>query len=363
MGLFHALRKITLPTQCCSTYKSIAFDGCFFYLTSPDLCQIVKFNKDFCEIGRIDVSKPYSCICYDSHERCFWCSTSSHCATLFKLDCNFTEIDCISLNSESNGAIITGLSYDCGERRLIVTTLNRVLCVNTSACQNGELIAQVCSKCNMGVLAVFPSYIIIEIQDSKQYLAIYDCDFSLKCTIDIPKGYIAEDIIFDPCQPDICHNQHFYLLATKKCCSSHVIKCDLDCCELEICGCNFFSHEQCCCEQPCPTHSCNDVIESVALIEKALAEILHTEGMKLQKIIASSDDVNQILAANKAIDDVIVKITHLEIILHDKLATIKDCCRLENCSPNCHQNCESCCECGCESGYECGYESGCAPCC
>lgn len=72
-------------------------------------------------------------------------------------------------------------------------------------------------------------------------------------------------------------------------------------------------------------------MESVALVEAALSHILNAEGEKLQKVLEVSQDVDQILCANKEIGKTVISVTHLEQILYDKLALVSELCKPNDC--------------------------------
>ncbi len=60
-------------------------------------------------------------------------------------------------------------------------------------------------------------------------------------------------------------------------------------------SCNYKICKECCCDKnPCPD-ACSDVIESIALIETSLSHILNTEGEKIQRVLAETDDINKIM--------------------------------------------------------------------
>lgn len=333
--------KTALANQCSSKYIGMAFDGCYFYLTCPDLCKIVKYDICFCEVECFNTIKPYNCICYDSRENCFWVSKNKYCNRVFKLNCHLNEIDSIILHScECCDAAVTGLSYDCNENRLLVSFANCIISISTSECQCEKVIQKSCPLWNTGVCSVSPDYMAIESKDFKQNIAVYDCNSKPMFQCEIPFEYFAETIIFNPCPLHCDGKHHFYILATKSDCYSYVLECTLGSYALKICDCNYDLCNKNHCEppEPSPSHSCNDIIESIALIEASLSHILNAEGEKLQKIIASTDDVEQILRANEAINDTIVKITHLEIILYDKLAIIKNyCCNCDEQPKSCEE--------------------------
>lgn len=74
-------------------------------------------------------------------------------------------------------------------------------------------------------------------------------------------------------------------------------------------------------------------MESIALMEAALSHILNAEGEKMQKILATTDNVDKILEANKAISEMVINATHLEIVLHNKLTVASNFCKKEEKKP------------------------------
>ena len=68
-----------------------------------------------------------------------------------------------------------------------------------------------------------------------------------------------------------------------------------------------------------------DIITSVALEQTALGHIINAEGEKIQKIVASAQSAEEMLAVNKSVESMITSITKLEMVLQGKLELFKDC--------------------------------------
>lgn len=66
-------------------------------------------------------------------------------------------------------------------------------------------------------------------------------------------------------------------------------------------------------------------MESIALIETALSHILNAEGEKIQKVLATTDDIDKIMCVNREVNKTIVNATHLEHTLYAKLSALFDC--------------------------------------
>ena len=71
-----------------------------------------------------------------------------------------------------------------------------------------------------------------------------------------------------------------------------------------------------------------DIIESIALQEAALAHILNAEGEKIQKVVACSRNICDLLNVNKSVESMVKSVTGLEQVLSAKLELIlKETCR------------------------------------
>jgi hypothetical protein len=73
----------------------------------------------------------------------------------------------------------------------------------------------------------------------------------------------------------------------------------------------------------CPVsyeQSINDIIESIALEEAALAHILNAEGEKIQKVVNDKcTSVEGILNVNKSVNETIKNVIKMQILLQFKL--------------------------------------------
>lgn len=78
------------------------------------------------------------------------------------------------------------------------------------------------------------------------------------------------------------------------------------------------------------------LLQSIALEEAAISHILNAEGEKLQKAIAMNPcSKNDLLEVNKSVEDMVDKITSLEVILKSKLDFILPI--LEECDKKPHK--------------------------
>lgn len=78
----------------------------------------------------------------------------------------------------------------------------------------------------------------------------------------------------------------------------------IDCCDIDVC---------------CAAAS---LLQSIAFEEAAISHILNAEGEKLQKAISMDCDQKDLIEINKSVEDMVEKITALEIVLKAKLELI-----------------------------------------
>lgn len=154
--------------------------------------------------------------------------------------------------------------------------------------------------------------------------------------------YNIESAIFFPRSKDSTR-LHVYALITKQGCYPYILDCTLDCDIFsDICECNF-DICNCCCpeEEYCRFKKCCcDVLESIALVECSIAHILNAEGEKIQKVVASTDDIDKILEANNSVHKVMEKAIRLEQLLCSKLEVLRDCWDFCNDNDLCDCMCE-----------------------
>ncbi|MEG2440040.1 MAG: hypothetical protein RSB37_00890 [Acetivibrio sp.] len=332
-----------------SKYNGIAFDGCYFYFTCTNICEIIKYDICFCEVGCYKTKRVYNSICYDNKENCFWAASERNPCKVFKLDSKFMEIDCLMVCQYNNcDGIIVGVSYDCQSHSLVIAFTNRIVQMDTLDCTKQRILQKGCCEVNIGVVSIAPDYILTTIQGKTQSISIYGCEDEVKEKYEVPPEYYVRSILFYPCKTE-CETKYVcYILAVKNCGHTYLLEWEMNAASLNINECNFCICHRDCEEKPCPspTPSCNDIIESIAIMEMALAHILNAEGEKLQKVIAGTKDINKILEVNKVVNQVVVDVTHLEIALYDKLALVKEICKI---CGECPKECSK--ECFCEKRY------------
>lgn len=312
---------IKIATENGKKYSKMTYDGHFFYFTLPKENKISKFNQECILTTCYDLNRPYSSICYDKTEECFWAWDERTNYTIYKLNMNLEEIGYIELcKCAANNSKITGLSYNCEKDTIFISFSNSI----AEFSKTGQLIKPL-QKTNNSccILSIFPYYIIIEICEHTQIINIYSLKGKRIKSYCFSSQYEMKDIVFNPCLENEKNTISLIFFAFDNCGCPCILKCKIELCGKDSCPCNF----QCChncCDSVC------DLLESIALMETALSHVLNAEGEKIQKAIKLADNVCDLLEIDKAVNRTITNITSLEQTLYAKLESVNNI-NLENC--------------------------------
>ncbi|MEG1857691.1 MAG: hypothetical protein RR216_03055 [Pseudoflavonifractor sp.] len=338
MDLFEFTEETALSSECGCPYDGMAFDGCSYYFLIPCMKKVVKTDLCYTPTDCFETMREYSCICYDSKECCFWAASRNCCNKIFKLSGCLQEIDCIPIcGCKAAAGVVTGISYDCCGDTLLVAFTGCVVELDKRR-EDAVLKYKSSSLWITGVCCCSPYYIISAVEDHSQCLILLNAENQPLCRATMPWCHMLKSVLFNPCHKD-CKGYRFDLLVNKEGCYPHVIHAALNPRKIEFhpCQCNDFICKKCCDEPPRkPGDACTDVIESVALMEAALSHILNAEGEKLQKVLASTSDIGQIMCVNKEINRTIINATQLEQALYAKLSAVLEC---HDCARLCEAEC------------------------
>lgn len=337
--MFNIESQWPLPSKCFTGYQGIAFDGCWFYLTVRSVCRIVQFDQCFNEIKYFDTCRAYSFICYDPLEGCFWASDEKCFSTIFKLNDCFDEIDRISICiPEICESTITGISYNCCENTLMLSFGGGIISVDKECPQKSSVVLRNYCGWIMSLVSVCPYLICYCMKGVERCIRIYDCSGKLLKEINIAHEWMIESAVFFPCVKKCDKRCHFYVLVTKHRCYPAILDCTMESSTIcsSIYSCNYdLCNNKCDNGNHCHKKPCMDILESIALVEASIAHILNAEGEKLQKVLASTDDVEKILEVNHSVNRTMEKAAHLEHLLYNKLEALNDCCDCGECSETC----------------------------
>lgn len=326
-----------LPAPCAQRYAGMAFDGCLYYMTLTGENQIVVLDNAFCPKKCVDTCRAYSAICFDAEENCFWAYAPAFCGRLFQLNTCLQEIDCLPLCVPGKCTVmITGLSACCGCDGLLASSTDQILCVDKQTGKAEVWHREWGNNMVSSVVCAPPYFFYTVLRDVGQRLVVLTQDGKHRQEIPIPEGCWIKSALLYPCKDD-GGSYHLYLLGVKHGCYSYRLNLRLDSyLSGTLCPCNEAlcqvcrecdCQTPCCCMPPvCSHQACNDIVESIALQEAALAHILNAEGEKIQKAVAESSDVCELLAVNESVQKTLVRATHLEQVLYAKLEAIHSYC-------------------------------------
>lgn len=291
--------------------------------------------KLFCnKIDYLTTDKSYSKITYDSDEKCFYATALNYKNSIFKLDLNFNELECIDIcNSAEDLKVIKSLSYDKCNKCLVLSNYDYMFKLYI----NNMTLIKLCRNEKFNPYSIYSiENFILSLSRNKNYFTLNITERHRSLPIcKLPKNFRYKAII---CaynkKTEICINilaidckniEHLITLSVK-------LKDKSDCDD----NCNTDNSKYDCLKN---RNAINNAIESIALIETALSHILNAEGEKLQKGISCANYVYELIELNNSIEKTITKVTNLEIQLSDKLSSLKELVN-NQCFDECNDKCD-----------------------
>lgn len=325
--MFTISSQVPLPIPCGDPCRGMAFDGCRYYLTGRCTAAVTVLDRDLRPVETVETARIYTALCYDPDRACFWAVSCRCPAVLFRLDRDLREVLRFALRPEHCRAeALTGVSFCCGSGSLLVSTPSQVLEVDPDARRIRPLWADRDCSLVLSLLCIPPYLLLCVLQDCRAELILLSREGRVLARE--PAEDAATALVLDPCTLDV-----LALTAREGC---RLLRLEPDR-ELQdaLCPCNRALCRRCVEEPPCEKNTaCGSVLESVALVEAALAHILNAEGEKLQAAIAADATPRDLLAVNASVQRTIVHVTALEQALAAKLAAVERlCCGASPCGP------------------------------
>lgn len=285
------------------------FDGTFYYFTLFAQNAVIQTKEDFQERTVISTRRCYDCLTFDSVEGCFWASIVGSVTRLFRLDCHLQEVDCLCI--PSLGGRIVGISHMGCQDSLLLAYPNEVALYSketgilTPLLHSNQLIS--------GILGLCSGYLLLQRQGEYQVISSYFLKDTLIQSVTVPSPCRIRCMGYNPCicqtpRLDFLHGNCYPKMAT--------IPVEAHDLGFQPCICAHRLCNHCCSPKGDPV---DHVLESIALIEAALSHILNAQGEELQRVVAESSDIQEMLQCNKDIHKTITKVTHLEQVLCSKL--------------------------------------------
>ncbi len=342
----------TIVNNRLKSINNFCFDGSYYYFTSINSNKVIQTSTNLDILNIFTSDHIITSICYDASDKCFWASVKDSNSKIIAfnfLHNSFNLIKTLSLNpnlDSLSSSYINSVRFNCCNNSLVVAYKQHIIELD----KNGLDYKKIYYTSNgsiIDVLTISPNYLVlvdtIDLYSSHQnkiYQKIYALDQNGKIFdyLDISDNMYVKSMVFNPCSTDVLGVFIDYLIDDTNnlqyLCSKNIIfsKFEYTSCECnyEVCDCNCDSstpHPRPPKPEP-PTpkppkpEACDDILESIALVEASIACVLNTESLKLKKVLEHSDDLDLILKTNKQINRTIISLTNLEQLLYNKLVTV-----------------------------------------
>ncbi len=330
--------------NCEELYTSATFKCNNYILTKPACNQIKIYNYLLHPINEINTCFKYKTITTAKHYNQFYATKINDNKHIYILNNIYKEIDKITLKLPNNYYNeILSITFDCDNCKIIIAQKTKVFSVTLQGDfikdeLSKETIKQItennyttykslngcCYKqpirynINITSIGYFCKYIYVAYtKNNSAYISkISDIGNIIKThyiedNITINSIFSANNVLSLLITKN---NNYNYIYTTDLCCKYCCEIKNTDECRID-CECLNYCHKDC----------CNDIICSIACMEKGLAHILNTEGEKLQKGIKLAKDIPELLKVNECINKTITDITLLEQVLYSKLDVAIKC--------------------------------------
>lgn len=345
---------------------SIASNGVEFIFLECDRASVILLNQQVNTLKTIKLKRKYSSICFDYLRECYWAIANNNASIIYQLDLCFNEINQKFIkNIKKYDA--TGISYNYCDKKIWISFSNSIGYVNDKEStvifienrRKTMINTAILSLPNCTLVSYSENYMqLIEVNLNNSYRDLMEC---------IPNGYSINDMCLIACTQNKVEDFYTYkicLLLSENCSKeNHIMRCSLKVYKnksIEFLedinynhndnNCNNKHEDANNCNSHCKRCCCNanyQLIQSIALEEAGIAHILNAEGEKIQKAVASTCDIDELLCVNESVKETIIHITQLETQLYLKLEAIQK----NNCCDSCYKmNC--CYDNRCEYPYQ-----------
>lgn len=315
---FHAKGPLPISGAC----GGAAFDGCNYYLTVRQQCRVIVLDDDFCFAANIRTRRPYTSITFDEVRNCFWAASDQCWFALFQLDCGFRELGRLVLNF--GGCCprpITGLSF-CGGGTLLATWGNKLLQVDPASGEARLLHEEPREAQILAVAWADPFVVFCAGRGCDRCFVLASCCGEILLEEEAEDCPQVEALLAVPCGPEAAE---LLLLTNLQGCFPHLFGALLE--KATVAPCLPCAQEKCGPDEAeCPPCPWEDALESIALVETALAHILNAEGEKLQRAVEIACTPCELLCVNGSVQRTIRQAVQLELSLLSKLETLLDLC-------------------------------------
>lgn len=319
-------RTITLPCGV-NDIKSFTVNSCDFYFLDCSGCKLIRWSPNAQTIETITLEQKYRCICYDHIEHCYWVVSECEPYLIYRLDDCFCQVGHLTIKGACQQKAIGICCDDCG---------------------NGLWISYPCQLAYVEKCSEKTTWNKHEGNQRVNLGLITDCACRVSCYGDGRRQIIE---LISGCgeeSMELCIPKEYKVVGITSCsCNHNCTDCRFCVLLSNICSCEFVLMEYCidfskgmiepCCPSPCPpdpTPPCPpepgcggfyEVMHSIALEEAGISHILNAEGEKIQKAVAISDNIEQLICVNESVKHTLTQVTLLEGMLYSKLEALVNC--------------------------------------
>lgn len=310
--------------------KSLAFDGKYFYATSPACHKIFIYNRNFRLVDCIKTNKGYDSLCYDNINKCFWASATNFYSRVFRLNMDLIEIDNLPLPLCSS--VVCDISYNCSENTLLVAYTDRILEVSIVNSCNYIVRQKRSNVFYLSTLSISPFYMSAYLKNCLQSVGLYTNNNTELSIINTPNEYTVDSMVFVP----NAGNTYVYILCTRNGCYPYVLKYILSLNNIYSCNYNLLCqninidavNNQNTSSQVDDNDKTGDVlsssnhsemIKSLLSMQENLSNILKSQSTKIMNLLEYNASMDDILLVNQSVNDTIINILNAENIIHSNL--------------------------------------------
>lgn len=330
------INKFPLLNKPDNIYTSSVIVDDNYYFTMPLLNIINKYDPLTLDNKYFQTIRPYNSITYNNNDNLFYLSSSDDKKNLYVTDTCFNEIDSIKLNIPKDYLVdIKNIYYYEKDKKIMITTINCVYSITTDGYFIKEEIKAPITYKKLSLEEVIANHNGCQFNESftpsiqftassyfcdTKHIAYkkYDCAYLVKVS---DKGNIIEIIYVDD---DITINSimndqgRLKLLITKNNMYNYIYTTNIKCCKHHFQDYNYPLKKQCFNEHMDCKQLSADILESIANIEKVIADILNIESLKIDKVLNCSDNQHDIIKTNESVNKTIQELTMLEHMLLQK---------------------------------------------
>lgn len=312
--------KVKIPYHI-NKIKCFTINKCDFLFLHNNGCEIIKWSPTCDTIETFLLEQEYMLICYDDIEDCYWAISECKPCLIQQLDKKFCVVDDIQI-SDSRKSIPIAIYCDDSGKGIAVNYPCEIVFLEKKDKKTTWYKNEVNNKNCMAYIFHNNYRVGCYKEYNHQIMQI-----SLYCTenyinVCIPKEYKIVGIT-----PSCC----------EKSCSCCFCVLYFDTCSKELVSIKYCVHYSDEPADPFPPHSLPDhcsiyeIIHSIALEEAGIAHILNAEGEKIQKAVAISSNIGELICVNESVKRTLTQVTLLEGMLYSKLETLANFDEFSNC--------------------------------